>query len=244
MSDSLSLPVSDPSSLQGRLFVAATPIGNLEDVTLRLLRLLRDVDVVLCEDTRVTRKVFDRYVLPVENATGDYRLQQFHQHSLDQEVDRIVRSIQEGRSCVLVTDAGTPCISDPGWRLVDAVREANLPVEVVAGPSAVTAALSVAGLNCTTYTFLGFPPVKKGRQTFFSALAERKEVVVLYESPHRIRKTVEALAEQVGDRLVVLARELTKLHEEVLRGTPVELLEQLPEKARGEFVVIVDRPHS
>jgi len=205
-----------------------------------LLRLLRDTDMVLCEDTRVTRKLLDRYDIDSSDGNGGSRLQSVHQHTDVGKIDGVVKKIAGGASALMVTDAGTPCISDPGWQLVHAALEAGVSVEAIPGPSAVTAALSIAGINCATFAFLGFPPVKKGRMTFFDALVSEERVVVLYESPHRIRKTLEAIGERMPERGVILGRELTKMYEETLRGTASELLETLSEKSKGEFVVILE----
>ncbi len=231
----ISIPSSKPEELAGTLFVMGTPIGNLEDVSLRVLRLVQDVSVLLCEDTRVTSRLLSRYAIP---AGG--RLRAFHQHVDDAQITRCVEELQAGGSAALVTDAGTPCLSDPGWTLVNAVREAGLRVEVVPGPSALTAALSVAGVDAPRFVFLGFPPVKKGRQSFFKEAAALPLPFVLYESPYRIRKTLEVLVDVLPERRVVLARELSKVFEEVRRGTAAELLLGIPDAPKGEFVVIVE----
>lgn len=218
-------------------YVVATPIGNLEDITLRALRILREVDVIACEDTRTTKKLLSHYEITTPTIS-------FHTHSGDAKFEKILALLEEGKSVALVTDAGTPAISDPGARLVARVR-GELPavkVETIPGASAVTAALSIAGIAETAFVFWGFAPHKKGRQTFFAEVAREEKVSVFYESPHRIMKALEQLGEQAPERTVLLARELTKHFEEVIEGTAAELaalLEQTPEKQKGEFVVIV-----
>ncbi len=223
----------------GTLSVVATPIGNLEDITLRALRTLREVNVVLAEDTRVTGKLLQHYGI----ATA---LKRCDAHAEAACAKEAILLLEEGKRVAYVTDAGTPGISDPGARLVRAVRDA-LPgavIEAIPGPSSVTAALSIAGVTETPFSFLGFAPHKKGRETFFDTVAGAERPVVFFESTHRIMKTLDSLAKRLPpDRRVSLAREITKLHEEVLRGSAAELLAQLSDdvqKQRGEFVVIVD----
>lgn len=226
------------------LYIVATPIGNLEDITHRALRVLREVSVVLCEDTRTTSKLLGHYA--IETPTLSY-----HAHSGDMKIDKIIELLEEGKDVALVTDAGTPAISDPGSFLVSRVRThfSNTPERIaivaIPGPSALTAALSIAGVPTADFLFLGFLPHKKGRETLFREIADATRTVVFYESPHRIEKTLDSLAEHLGagtERRVTLVRELTKIYEEVLTGTPQELsaiLLDTPEKRRGEFVVIV-----
>lgn len=220
------------------LSVVATPIGNLEDITLRALRALKEVDVIVCEDTRVTKKLLSRYEIHTPTLS-------YHARSGQTKIDKIVGLLMEGNNLALVSDAGTPLISDPGTALVSAVRErlgGAVAVVAVPGPSAFTAALSIAGVPASTFLFLGFLPHKKGRETLFRDIAESARTVVFYESPHRIRKTLAALGRVVPERGIVLCRELTKFHEETLTGTAGELLGRLAvhsQKQRGEFVVIV-----
>lgn len=225
------------------LYIVATPIGNLEDITVRALRVLGEVALVLCEDTRTTKKLLDRYDIHTPMLS-------YHAHSGEMKVDRIIAHLASGQDAALVTDAGTPAISDPGSVLVARVRthaaahpDAGIAVCSVPGPSALTAALSVAGMPGSDVLFLGFLPHKKGRQSLFAEIAASKRTVAFYESPHRIEKTLASLEEHMGDaRRVTLARELTKIHEEVLSGTAAELLGVLredPHRAKGEFVVLV-----
>lgn len=217
----------------GTLSIIATPIGNLEDITLRALRTLKEADAIYAEDTRVTAKLLAKYDIkkPV------FRLDEAKETLKAKEV---VGRLEKGEHIAYVSDAGTPGISDPGSRLVQAAREAGFQAVTIPGPSALTAALSIAGVDATEFIFLGFLPHKKGRQTALKEMAGEKRAIVLYESPHRIEKLMGELDAVVPERHITLARELTKMHEEVLKGTPSELwarLETTP--ARGEFVVIV-----
>jgi 16S rRNA (cytidine1402-2'-O)-methyltransferase len=218
----------------GKLSIVATPIGNLEDITLRALRTLKECDVIYAEDTRVTSKLLARYEIKKP-------LQRLDAVTEIKKADEIIARLEVGEHVVFVSDAGTPGISDPGARLVARAREAGALIEAIPGPSAITTALSIAGLDTTEFTFLGFLPHKKGRQTALKKLAESKIPVVLYESPHRILKLLKEL-EALSVARVTLARELTKIHEEVVSGTPSELLTHFtahPDTVRGEFVVIV-----
>lgn len=219
------------------LYSVATPIGNLEDITLRALRVLKDVDIVFAEDTRVTKKLLAHYEIETPVLRLDAQTE-------ERKAAAVLKLLEEGKQVALVSDAGTPTISDPGARLVSAVHEAGFQVVTVPGPSAVTAALSVAGVPADNFVFLAFPPHKKGRQTFFETLAHERRTVVFYESPHRIVKTLTSLAETLSDtRQVVICRELTKIHEEVVRGNAQEVhsyFEAYKEKQKGEFVVILD----
>jgi 16S rRNA (cytidine1402-2'-O)-methyltransferase len=220
----------------GTLSIVATPIGNLEDITLRALRTLKECDVIYAEDTRVISKLLARYEIKKP-------LQRLDAAMETKKAEQICERLSAGERVVFVSDAGTPGISDPGSRLVASVRS-QLPtatIEAIPGASAVTAALSIAGLDATEFTFLGFLPHKKGRQTALKKIAESDIPVVLYESPHRILKLLAELEATNASR-VVIARELTKVHEEVVSGTPAELLahfETRPDTVRGEFVVIV-----
>jgi len=230
------------------LYIVSTPIGNLEDITLRALRVLSEVDMVLCEDTRVTKKLLDKYDIKVPTMS-------YHSHSKLSKVDKIFSMLEEGKNIALVSDAGTPTISDPGVLLVSQVKEkfSNPPaggvkIIPIPGPSAVVAALSASGLPASDFLFLGFLPHKKGRETLFKEIAESKRTVVFYESPHRILKTLSSLQDHLdvsrpSDRKVTIARELTKIYEEIVSGTPQELVsyfDKNPDKIKGEFVVMVD----
>ncbi|MBI4068209.1 16S rRNA (cytidine(1402)-2'-O)-methyltransferase [Candidatus Kaiserbacteria bacterium] len=222
-------------SKTGTLYIVATPIGNLEDVTLRALRILKEVDAVLAEDTRVTKKLLSHYQI-------DTKIVRFDALMETKLTDEAVRRLSARESLALVTDAGTPGVSDPGARLVKAAREVGIHIEAIPGASSLTTALSISGLSADEFLFLGFLPHKKGRQTLLKRIAEYDGTVVLFESTHRIVKLLGELAEYATERTVVLARELTKMHEEVLTGTPAELTALLTSqsvKQKGEFVVIV-----
>jgi 16S rRNA (cytidine1402-2'-O)-methyltransferase len=219
----------------GTLYVVSTPIGNLEDVTLRALRVLKQADLIAAEDTRHTARLLHRYEIGTATTS-------FHEHNERQKLPALVARLKGGASIALVSDAGTPGIRDPGYRLVRAAIDEQIPVEVVPGPSAVLTALVASGLPMDTFTFLGFPPAKaKARAEWLARMAGEPRTVVFFEAPHRIRKTLEELARVAGDREVALARELTKVHEEVLRGTAASLLARLPEP-RGEITVLVAPP--
>jgi len=218
-----------------KLYIVATPIGNLLDVTLRALRILKEVDLILCEDTRVTKKLLNHY--KIRTPTDSY-----HSQSKFRKVDKVMRLLEEGKNIALVSDSGTPAISDPGSRLVSLVREQFSGVEVIVipGPSAVTAALSVSGLPASEFLFLGFLPHKKGREKLFKEIAESKRTIVFYESPHRFMKTLGFLEKYLDKkRKVTIARELTKIYEEITSGTAEEVLGYF-RKQRGEFVVMVE----
>ncbi len=218
------------------LYVVATPIGNLEDITLRALRVLKEVAVIFCEDTRMTKRLLTRYDIKTP-------VRSYHAHSTPREVARLLDVLTSGADAALVCDAGTPTISDPGARLIEAAMALS-QVEVVAvpGPSALTAALSISGIPASEFHFVGFLPHKKGRQSALTAALSFAVPVVLYESPHRIARLLTALSEKAPERKLVIARELTKVHEEVVHGTALEHIARhvvYPEKVRGEFVVIV-----
>ncbi len=219
------------------LYIVATPIGNLEDVTLRALRVLKEADAILCEDTRVTAKLLQKYGIKTPTIS-------YHSYSKLSKTEKIFKLLGENKNLALVSDAGTPAISDPGVLLVSQIRERMPDVQItpIPGPSAVIAALSASGLPSSDFLFLGFLPHKKGRETIFKEIAESKRTVVFYESPHRITKALASLKQHLKSRKVAIARELTKIHEEIVFGTPEELLAYLnnnKEKIRGEFVVIV-----
>jgi len=221
----------------GKLSIVATPIGNLGDLSFRALWNLRECSVIYAEDTRVISKLLSHYGLHKS-------LQRLDAATEIKKAKEICERIERGEHVVYVSDAGTPGISDPGSRLVAYVREhaPHVCIDAIPGPSALTAALSIAGIDATTFTFLGFAPHKKGRQTFAKQVAKSEILVVLYESPHRIQKLLSELA-SVGIKRVSIGRELTKLHEEMISGTPEEVSLSLKKRKaeRGEFVVIVPR---
>ncbi len=219
----------------GTLSIVATPIGNLEDITLRALRMLRECDVIYAEDTRVIAKLLAHFEIQKP-------LQRLDAAMESKRAAQIIERLDAGERVVFVSDAGTPGISDPGSRLVTAVRAAGHRIDAIPGASALTAALSIAGLESPEFTFLGFLPHKKGRQTALKEIAARDMPTVLYESPHRILKLLKEL-EGVGIERVSIGRELTKMHEEFISGTPAELAASLEKRSavRGEFVVIAHR---
>ena len=225
--------------MSAKLSVVATPIGNLEDITLRALHVLKEVDVIACEDTRTSKKLLSRFDIHTP-------LTSFHAHSGEKGFAKILSLLEEGKHVALICDAGTPGVSDPGLELVSVVRE-KLPsavVDAIPGPSALAAALSIAGLRAASFTFYGFLPLKKGRETLFKEIANSERASIFYESPHRILKCMESLKKVLApERRVGIFRELTKMHEETIVGVPEEVLVKLiadPNKQRGEFVVIVE----
>lgn len=228
-------PSTGPAA--GKLSIVATPIGNLEDITLRALRTLKECDVIYAEDTRVISKLLARYEIKKP-------LQRLDAATEIKKADEIIARLEANEHVVLVSDAGTPGISDPGARLVGYVRLQLLNtiiIEAIPGPSALTAALSIAGMDTSGFTFLGFLPHKKGRQTALKKITESDIPVVLYESPRRIVKLLKEL-EMLHPAKVIIARELTKIHEEVVSGSAEEVqayFAQHPGAVRGEFVVIV-----
>ncbi len=219
----------------GTLFVVATPIGNMEDITLRALRILNECDLIICEDTRVAKKLFFRH-----NVSKP--LLAIPQRAADEKIRRVLDILRSGKNVALTTDAGTPGVSDPGNEVVEKVIAAGFRVSPVPGPSALGAILSVAGMNTQEFLFKGFPPHKKGRETFFRSIAQSKIPTLYYESPYRVVKNLELLASLAPERNVIIGRELTKMFEEIRRGNVGEVLEYYqknPGKVKGEFVVMV-----
>ena len=219
--------------MPGTLYVVATPIGNLEDVTLRALRILREVSVIAAEDTRRTARLLQHYSISTRTTS-------LHEHNEREKTPKLVERLQAGESVALVSDAGTPLISDPGQMLVAAARAAGIRVESIPGPSAVMAAVSALGPPATEFTFLGFPPSRpKDRKTWLERLAALPHPAVFFEAPHRIRQTLDVLATVLApDRLVGIARELTKAHEELV-VSPISALADRFGDAKGEFTVVV-----
>ena len=231
---------------RGKLSIVATPIGNLEDITLRALRVLKEADIVACEDTRTSKKLLSHYDIHTSQTS-------FHTHSGEKGFAKIIALLEEGKSVALISDAGTPGVSDPGQELVSVVREKlpDVTIETIPGPSALAAALAIAGLRAASFTFYGFLPLKKGRETLFKEIAASERASMFYESPHRILKALESLKKffeahdpaAVATRRIGLFRELTKMHEEALVGSAEELIALLTtdiNHQRGEFVVIVE----
>ncbi|WP_108422401.1 16S rRNA (cytidine(1402)-2'-O)-methyltransferase [Flagellimonas amoyensis] len=218
----------------GKLYLVPTPIGNLEDITLRAIKVLKEVDVVLAEDTRTSGKLLKHF----EIATP---LQSHHMHNEHKQVEALVQKLKGGAVYALISDAGTPAISDPGFLLTRACVENGIEVECLPGATAFVPALVNSGLPNDRFVFEGFLPIKKGRQTKLQELAEETRTMVFYESPHKLLKTLAQFVDYFGaDRPVSVSRELTKLYEETVRGTLSEVLEHFTQKApKGEFVVIV-----
>lgn len=215
----------------GILYLVSTPIGNLEDITLRALRILKEVAVIAAEDTRTTRKLLNHY--DIRN-----RLISYHQFSRPDRVRSLLHTLEEG-DVALVSEAGTPCLSDPGYPLVRAALAHGVTISPVPGPSAITAALALSGLPADQFLFLGFLPRRpRARQRVFESLADEERTAVALEAPHRIRKTLEDMASLLPDRPLVVCRELTKHYEEVFRGKPEEALAHFTEP-RGEFTLVL-----
>ncbi|MFY9457745.1 MAG: 16S rRNA (cytidine(1402)-2'-O)-methyltransferase [Candidatus Spechtbacterales bacterium] len=227
--------------MAGSLHIVATPIGNLGDVTLRALEVLKSSDFVLCEDTRVTRKLLDHYGIATPTIS-------FHEHSKLEKTEQIRELLKEGKNLALVSDAGTPGISDPGGKLIEEITkntgvdpERLIKIVPIPGPSALTAAASIAGFSMDKFVFMGFPPVKKKRKKFFEEVAFSKYPVIFYESPHRILKSLGELEKILPEAKVVVCRELTKKFETIYRGTIEEVIRHiLEEETRGEFAVIIN----
>lgn len=220
---------------KGNFYVVATPIGNLEDITLRALETLKNSDLIACEDTRVTKKLLDRYEIKKP-------LLSYHQHSQLGKTDVIKNKLEEGLNIALVTDAGTPGISDPGNKLVEELIKEDIKIIPIPGPSALAALISVSGIDMQKFSFLGFPPHKKGRETFFKEVIESKYPAAYYESPHRFLKNLELLQKLGCQKKIIIGREITKIFEEILRGNVEEILlyfKENPGKVKGEFAVIV-----
>ena len=219
------------------LSIVSTPIGNLEDITLRALRTLKEADFIACEDTRVTGQLLKFY--DIEN---NGRLMSFHSHSGFSKIDKILDLLTEGKHVALVSDAGTPGISDPGFVLIKKAIEKNLEVTPIPGASAVLSALVASGFVCHQYIYLGFLPIKKGRQTMFKKLQDKEYTAVVYESVHRIEKTLGEFEEYFGaETKIVVAREITKKFEEFVRWSVSEVREYFknnPGKVKGEFVIV------
>ena len=215
--------------------MVATPIGNLGDITLRALETLKSADALLCEDTRVTSRLLAHYEVKRP-------LISCHEHTDDSKLGQIIDRLRQGESFAFVSDAGTPGLSDPGNKLVSLALEAGVAVVPIPGVSALAALVSVAGIDMREFLFLGFPPHKKGRETFFKRVVVTEVPVMYYESPHRVVKNLDLLSSLTEEKKVIVGRELTKMFEEVVRGTLEEARQYFsehPEKVKGEFVVIV-----
>ncbi len=220
--------------MSGTLYLIGTPIGNLEDITLRQLRMLEEVDFICAEDTRVTLKLLNRYEIKKQ-------LVSFHEHSSHADAMRIIERLQNGENCGIVTDAGMPCISDPGEVLVKLCAENSIDVKVVPGPSAVVSAVALAGLSGGRFTFEGFLPVpKKERSERLEMLKVETADMVFYEAPHKLKNTLSDLKSAFGERKIALCRELTKVHEEVIRTTIGGAIDYYSaNEPKGEYVLVV-----
>jgi 16S rRNA (cytidine1402-2'-O)-methyltransferase len=222
--------------MSGTLFMVATPIGNLEDVTARAVRVLGAVDAIACEDTRVTSKLLAHLGLKKP-------LLSVHEHSNPRAVTALVERLRAGEKIAYTCDAGTPGMNDPGGKLVQAAMEAGIKIEPIPGPSALTAAISVCGFPMDEFLYIGFIPHKKGREKIFSQIASRKEPTIFLESTHRIMKTLEALKKHIHpSRNIFIGRELTKLHETLYRGMITDVIQRLEATStKGEFIVIIGK---
>lgn len=224
----------------GLLYIVATPIGNLEDITFRAVRALKEADLIFCEDTRVTKKLLDHYKITAE--TRSFYGRGSKSRKPEPNFEYIISELKTGKNIAFATDAGTPGISDPGNRLVAKAIENGIAVFPIPGASALTTLASISGIDLTKFMFLGFPPHKKGRETFFKEAAILKYPVIYYESPHRLVKNLELLNGLASEKNIILGRELTKMFEEVVRGTVSEVLDYFrdnKDKVRGEIVIII-----
>jgi 16S rRNA (cytidine1402-2'-O)-methyltransferase len=219
--------------MNGKLYIVSTPIGNLKDITLRALETLKEVEFILCEDTRITSRLLKHYNI-------SKKLISFNAVSEKKKIPNVIERIKSGDNCALVSDAGTPAISDPGVRLVSEAIKEQIDVVPVPGTSAVITALTISGLPTDSFIFEGFIPQKKGRQKKLKDLAEEKRTIIIYESTYRIKKLVDELGEYLPNRYIVVCRELTKKFEETWRGYPNEIKDDLDEKiSKGEFVIVI-----
>ena len=220
---------------KGQLFVIGTPIGNLEDITLRAISVLKNVDLILAEDTRNSRKLLNAHNI-------DTKMMSYHDHSSEKEIKKIVSLLLEGKELALISDAGTPTISDPGYGLIrDCIRN-DIGIVPIPGVSSITAAMSVSGLPSDSFTFVGFLPQKKGRLKKIKELQKLDNTIILFESPFRLEKTLNQLLEHLGDRAVVVGRELTKLYEEVIRGNLRDVIMHFSKsKVKGEIVIMIGK---
>ena len=219
----------------GQLFVVGTPIGNLEDVTLRAISTLQSVDIILAEDTRNSKKLLDAHKI-------ETKMISYHEHSNDKEIKKIIDLLLEGRDLALISDAGTPTISDPGYGLIRDCIKHDIVIVPIPGVSAITAAMSVSGLPSDSFTFIGFLPQKKGRLKKIELLKNIENTVILFESPYRLEKTLNQLLDHLGNRSVVVGRELTKLYEEVIRGNLTDVIKYFSKsKVKGEIVIMIGK---
>lgn len=220
--------------MSGKLYLVATPIGNLEDITLRAIRILKGVDIIASEDTRQTLKLLNHFEIKKS-------LISFHRHSSNEKMNKIVEQLKSGKNIALVSDAGTPVISDPGEEIVRLLIEQGIEVIPIPGPCALITALIASGISAKSFSFLGFLPLNnKLRKEKLGEIEFARNTVILYEAPHKLKETLKDLTKFAGDRKIVLARELTKIYEEFISGTAEELLEKVQEP-KGEFVIVIDK---
>ena len=222
-------------SNRGKLFVVATPIGNLQDISFRAIETLKKVNCIFAEDTRTSKKLINHYDI-------DTKLYSYHDHSSEKEIARLLDILKDHKDVALISDAGTPTISDPGYSLIRQCINEGIDVIPIPGASALTAAISASGLPSDAFTFIGFLPTKKGRKKKISSLENLDMTIVLFESPHRLIKTLNQLKEALGERPIVVARELTKLYEEIIRGnfsSAIEFFEA--KKIKGEIVIMIGK---
>lgn len=232
----VSLESSNPGTPEpsGRLYIVSTPIGNLEDITLRALRVLKEVGIIAAEDTRHTRKLISRYDIHVP-------LTSYHDYNKLEKAEVLLAKLKEGTDIALVSDAGTPGISDPGYYLIKRAIAEGIRVIPIPGPTALTAALSISGLPTDRFSFIGFLPKKRSaRENTLRMLSNLDHTHILYESPHRVLKTLNEIRDIFGERRISVARELTKIHEEVIRGTVSVVIDKLGTHPRGEMVIIIE----
>ena len=219
----------------GVLYMVSTPIGNLEDITLRALRILKEVSLIAAEDTRLTRKLLTHYDISTPTVS-------YYEHNRFTRIPKIIDHLNTGKDVAVVTDAGTPGISDPAYKLIRAAIESGNRIEAIPGPSASITALTASGLPTDRFIFEGFLPHKKGRKAKLTRLSAIEATVIFYESPKRIVRTLKDILEFMGDRPAVIGRELTKLHEEMIRGNVSKLLYHFTQKTpRGEFVIMIGK---
>ena len=220
--------------MSGKIYLVATPIGNLEDITLRAIRILKEVDIIVAEDTRQTLKLLN-------NLEISKTMISFHRHSTEERLKDIIDKVKEGKNIALVSDAGTPVISDPGEEIVEEAIKENLEIIPIPGACALISALIASGIDAKEFTFLGFLPLnKKTRDEKLKEIKSSKKTTIIYEAPHKLRKTLQDLNNMTSNRNIVLARELTKIHEEFISGTAEELLDKMQEP-KGEFVIVIDK---
>ena len=222
--------------MSGKLYIVSTPIGNLGDITLRCIETLKTADFIACEDTRVTKKILNHYSINSNLIT-------YNNINEKRETAKLITRLQKGENLALVADAGTPCISDPGYRLVHACHLDNIEVVSIPGASSVVSALSISGLPTDSFYFCGFLPRKKGRKTKFEFLTSLPTTVIIYESPHRILKTLKDINSYMGDRFISICREITKIYEEVIFGKVSTIIDKLEQKnsIKGEFVILISK---